>query len=249
MRGWKALAVLLGLIVVFCGVGTWAFITWIAPLIFSTAQLWPTGPDELWMWLCIGGAIAGIVLGFTIDSSPLWTDRLPFLSDAGAAASNTGATIGILGSAITIATLDSTDPLPIVIITAIGVVFAGFAWRRIRSTIRETRAHHREIARMRDLHANGTQVRARVVDVHFRNTWMGGNSPLFTVTADYDTPSGRHRAEGRVVTSPADAPIEGGSVLLWFADDGRDTENVDMVPDPDSIRDPQAAKTYEAPTV
>lgn len=82
MRGWKALTVLLGLIVVFCGVGTWAFITWIAPLIFSTAQLWPTGPNELWRWLCIGGTIAGIVLGFTIDDSPLWTDRLPFLSDA-----------------------------------------------------------------------------------------------------------------------------------------------------------------------
>lgn len=38
-------------------------------------------------------------------------------------------------------------------------------------------------------------------------------------------------------------------MLLWFTDDGRDTENVDMVPDPDSIRDPDAAKTYEAPTV
>ena len=70
MRGWKALTVLLGLIVVFCGVGTWAFITWIAPLIFSTAQLWPTGPNELWRWLCIGGTIAGIVLGFTIDRFP-----------------------------------------------------------------------------------------------------------------------------------------------------------------------------------
>lgn len=247
MRGWKALTVLLGLIVVFCAIGTWTFITWIAPLVFSMAQLWPTGPDALWMWLCIGGTIAGIVLGFSIDESTLWTDRLPLMSDAGAAASNTGAAIGILGSAITIAVLEPTDPLAVLIIAAIGVAFVGFAWRRIRSSIRETRAHHREIARMRELHATGTQVRAQVVDVHFHNTWMGGSDPLFTVTAEYDTPSGRHRADDRLSTSPADAPVEGGTVLLWFAGDGSDAENVDIVEDPDSIRDPNAERTYEAP--
>lgn len=245
MRGWKALTVLLSLIVVFCAIGTWTFITWIAPLIFSTAQLWPTGPDDLWKWLCIGGTVAGIVLGFAIDESTLWTDRLPLMSDAGAAASNTGAAIGILTSAITIAVLDPTDPLAILIIVAIGGVFVGFAWRRIRSTINETRAHHRDIDRMRKLHANGTRVRAHVVDVHFHNTWIGGFDPLFTVTAEYDTPSGPRQAEGRLSTSPADAPIEGGTVLLWYSDDGSDTENVDIEEDPDSIRDPDAAKTYE----
>lgn len=247
MRGWKALTVLLGLIVVFCAIGTWTFITWIAPLIFSTAQLWPTGPDGLWMWLCIGGTVAGIVLGFTIDESTLWTDRLPLMSDAGAAASNTGAAIGILGSAVSIAMLDPTDPLAILIIVAIGAVFVGFAWRRIRSTIHETRAHHSEIARMRNLHATGTQVRAQVVDVHFHHTWIGGFDPLFTVTAEYDTPSGRRRAEDRLATSPADAPVEGGTVLLWYSDDGSDTENVDVEEDPDSIRDPAAAQAYEEP--
>lgn len=248
MRGWKALIVLLGLIVMFCAIGTWTFITWITPLVFSTAQLWPTGPDELWMWLCIGGTTAGIVLGFTIDQSTLWTDRLPLRSDAGAAASNTGAAIGILGSAVSIARLDPTDLLAVLFIAAIGVIFVGFAWRRIRSTIRETRAHHREIARMWDLHTTGTQVRAQVVEVHFHNTWLGGFSPLFTVTVEYDTPSGQQRGAGRLVTSPTDAPIVGGTVLVWFTGDGHDTENIDVVQDPDSIRDPDAERTYEPPS-
>lgn len=247
MRGWKALTVLLGIIVLCCTVGVWAFATWLVPLIFPTGQLWPTGPDDLWMWVCVGSTVVGIVLGFVIDNSPLWTDRLPFLSDAGAAASNSGAAIGLIGAVATVAALNPTDALAIGILAALAVGFAGLAWRRIRSTIRETRAHHREIDRVRELHATGTQVRAQVVDVRFHRTWLGGSNPLFTVTADYDTPSGRRRAEGRVTTSPADAPIEDGTVLLWYSGDGSDTENVDIVQDPDSIRDPNAEKTYEAP--
>ena len=72
---------------------------------------------------------------------------------------------------------------------------------------------------------------------------LGGNSPLFTVTAEYTTPSGRQRGEGRVMTSIAGAPIVGGTVLLWFAGDGSDTSNIDIKQDPHSVIDPDAEIT------
>jgi len=246
MRGWRALTVLLGLIVVFCGVGTWSLLTWIAPVIFPIAEVWPGASIDLWMWVCFGGILAGALLSFSIDYSSLWTNRLPLMSDAGSAASSTGAALGALIAAITIASLDPTDPWAILIIAAIGALFAGLAWRKMRSATRETRDHRRRLERLRDLHARGSQVRAEVEDVHFHHTWFW-NEPVFTVTARYDTPSGERRGSGQMITPAADAPLIGGTALLWFAGDGSDSENIDIAQDPDSIRDPDAGTTYRAP--
>lgn len=246
MRGWKALTVLLGLIVVLCGLGTWAIITHLVPSIVPIGPLWPAAPAD--MLLGIGGLVAGSLLAFVVDYSPTWTNRLPLMSDAGTAASLSGASIGALIAAVSIAMADPTDPMWIVITAAVTLVLAGLAWRRIRTAIAETRRHGDGIARVDALHATGTRVQGIVEKVHFHHTWLV-DAPLFSVTASYQTPSGRRQATGRMITAPADAPTAGGTVFVWFSGDGTDIENIDLVQDPDSIRDPDAAKTYEAPTV
>lgn len=247
MRGWKALSVLLALIAILTGIGTWAFITWLIPIIIPTGEIWPVGPTDLWMWLCIGGIIAGILLGFIIDYSPLWTSRLPLLSDAGSAASTTGAACGAAAATISLGRAEPADPVAILVAGAGAVVLAGFAWRKILSATRETRDHNRNLERVNVLRASGTRVRAVVENVDFRQFWLW-NEPVFTVTARYDTPSGQQRSTGRVIMSAADAPVVGGTVLLWFAGDGSDVENTDMSQDPESIRDPNAAEMYQAPS-
>lgn len=245
MHGWKALIVLLGLVVVLCGIGTWAFIAYLVPTVIPVGPLWPAPPTDI--WLAAGCLVAGSLVGFSIDYSPIWTTRLPLMSDAGTAASLSGATLGALVATTSIALADPTAPVSILISTAVSFGLAALAWRRIRSAKRETRTHGDNIARMKALHATGTRVRGVVEHVHFHHTWLVG-SPLFSVTASYQTPSGRREATARLCTSAEAAPIAGGTVFVWFAGDGSDTDNVDMVRDPDSIRDPDTAKTYEAPS-
>lgn len=246
MRGWKALVVLLTLIAVLSGIATWAFITYLAPLILDADGIGLGTLDTL--WLAIGTTVAAVLLGFAIDWSSSWTNRLPLLSDAGTAASLSGATVGAATATVAYAGAGPRDPLTILIPTLIALVFAVLAWRRIHSTVRETRSHIANVERLHALHETGIQVRGDVVDVHFHHTWLG-DSPLFTVTAAYDTPSGRRHSEGRVITSIPGAPVVGGTVLVWFAGDGSDVHNIDIVQDPESILDPEAPKTYRAPDV
>lgn len=47
MRGWKALTALLGLVLVLCGIGTWAFITYLVPAIVPIGPLWPAAPSDI----------------------------------------------------------------------------------------------------------------------------------------------------------------------------------------------------------
>ncbi|WP_325471799.1 hypothetical protein [Microbacterium sp.] len=247
MRGWKVLSVILAVIVACCAVSAWAFIAFLAPVALGTGEVWPRDQTAL-LWLAVGTMIVGVVLGFVLDYSSLWTDRLPLLSDSGSAASLAGSALGSLAASVTFAAAVRDAAAIVVIAGAIGVVFAWFAWRRYRTAVREARSHDRELARVDALHAEGTRIRADVVDVRFHNTWVGGDAPLFTVTAEYDTPSGRQHAEGRTITTPETAPIVGGTVLLWFAGDGSDTSNVDIWRDPESIADPDATEAYRAPT-
>lgn len=246
MRGWKALIVLLGLITILFGVGAWSFITWVTSLAATTDPIWPDGSEDVWAWVCIGGTIAGIVLGFTLDYSSVWTDRLPSMTNAGSAASTTGVAIGAAAAAVSIATAGATAPA-IVVVAIIAVVAAGLAWRKVRTAVRETCSHHRNIERLRLLRATGTRVRAVVEDVEFRQSWLW-NEPVFTVTVRYDTPSGLQQTAGRLVTPAVEAPMVGGTVLLWFSGDGNDTSNIDIERDPESILDPDVATTYEAPS-
>lgn len=255
MRGWKALAVLLTLIAACYAAFAWALtllvfmgINW-SNLVSGAMQpspevmTPPLGGTTLWFWILIGGFPAACVFHFFVTWSSVWTDKLPELSDAPNAASLTGATIGIL-----VATFSALSLLGWLLGGCATLAFAFLAIRMIRRTASEIREQREYIGTMDDLHLHGTRVRADVEHVHFLHSW-DGEAPLFDVTAGYDTPSGRRSATGRVVSSCAGAPIVGGTVLLWFLGDGADSEKIDMDEDPHSIRDPDAAKTYAAPSV
>lgn len=248
MRGWKVLVALLTLITVFCGVGTWAMITWILPSVMNLDPAWSQSNGDLWPWLAFGGLVAGSMVAFALDYSPLWTNRLPLLSDAGTAASPSSAAIGAVAAAGSFFTVVPVSPLAILIAGSIALIFTALAWRRIRSTIVDVRSHGANRERVKTLRATGTQVQADVVDLHFQHTWLGGDSPVFTVTSECTTPSGSQRGEGSVVTSVRGAPVVGGTVLLWFSGDGSDTSNIDIVQDPSSVLDPDAESTYTAPS-
>ena len=254
MRGWKALSILLTLIAV-----CWASFAWALSLLLLTALILAdpsaltagAGPAFAWSeamivpWICmlIGGMPVGMLLQGVAHYSSWWTDRLPMLSDAPDAAALTG---GALGVGIAVAGAGTT--LGWVLGGVVFAILAFLAIRILRRAVAETREHAEEVNRVDDLHAQGSRVQGDVEDVHFLHTWIG-ESALFDVTASYDSPSGRRTANGRVLSSPAGAPVVGGTVLLWFAGDGSDAENIDMDEDPTSIRDPEAARIYEPPSI
>lgn len=251
MHGWKALTVLLVLIAACYAAFAWALsslllvaLIWSDPAtILPGAQFLSLSEPMLVAWACmlIGGMPAGMLFQGIAHYSSWWTDRLPDMSDAPDAAALAGGALGIL-----VATVGAPTPLGWALGGGAFVIFAFLAIRLLRRAVAETREQAEEVARIEDLRANGTRVRADVEHVHFLHTWHG-KLPLFEVTASYDTPSGRRTASGRVLSIPAGAPIVGGTVQLWFLGDGADSDNIDMDEDPQSTPDPDAATTYEAP--
>ncbi|MGO2683243.1 MAG: hypothetical protein ACTIAA_03380 [Microbacterium sp.] len=252
MHGWKVLAVLLALITACYAAFAWALsVLLLTALILADpsalatagahAFAWSGSMQVSWMWMLIGGMPAGMVLQGIAHYSSWWTERLPQMSDAPDAAALTGGGLGVL-----VAVAGAGTTLGWILGGAVFALFAFLAIRMLRRAVAETREQAEEIDRIDDLRAHGTRVRADVDAVHFLHTWIG-ELPLFEVTASYDTPSGRRTASGRVLSIPAGAPIVGGTVQLWFTGDGADSDNVDMDEDPQSIRDPDAAETYDAP--
>jgi len=253
MFGWKVLIVLLTLVAACYAAFAWALSSLLLMAlilsdpntILESAQFLdlPEPMFVAWMWMLIGGMPVGMLFQGVVAYSSWWTDKLPEMSDAPAAAAFTGAAIGVL-----VATVGAPTRLGWALGGAVFVIIAFFAIRTLRRAIAETREQADEVDRVDALRTQGTRVRADVDHVHFLQTWHGA-MPLFEVTASYDTPSGRRTASGRVLSIPAGAPIVGGTVQLWFLGDGADSDNVYMDEDPQSIRDPAAAETYEPPSV
>lgn len=252
MRGWRVLSVLLTLIVACYAAFAWALsVLLLTALILADpsalaaggghAFAWSESMLVPWMWMLIGGMPAGMLLQGIAHYSSWWTDRLPMMSDAPDAAALTG---GALGVAVAVAGAGTT--LGWALGGAVFAILAFFTIRMLHRAVAEAREQAEEVDRVDDLHAHGTRVRADVEDVHFLQTWIG-ETPLFDVTASYESPSGRRTTTGRVLSTRAGAPMVGGTVLLWFAGDGSDAENIDMVEDPTSIRDPDAERIYEPP--
>jgi len=251
MHGWKALTVLLTLVAACYGAFTWALSSLLlVALIMSDPSAMLPGAQFLslsepmivaWACMLIGGMPVGMLFQGIAHYSSWWTDRLPDMSDAPDAAALVGGALGVL-----VATVDAPTPLGWALGAVVFMIFAFLAIRMLRRAVAETREQAEEVARIDDLRASGTRVRADVEHVHFLHTWHG-ELPLFEVRASYDTPSGRRTASGRVLSIPAGAPVVGGTVQLWFLGNGADSDNIDMGEDPQSIRDPDAATTYEAP--
>ncbi|MFB6505057.1 hypothetical protein ACFYXP_26960 [Streptomyces sp. NPDC002466] len=129
------------------------------------------------------------------------------------------------------------------VVAAIGTVAALAAALVTRGRMREARriaARHDRIARVR---GHGTKVRAEVVGVGHGSSWSHGG-PVLTVEARFGTPSGTRTVVETIATAPADVPVVGGSVLVWYLDDGAEFY---LEEDLDSAHEPGAAERYKEP--
>lgn len=233
MRGWKILWVLLPLLGACAGVVAWVIVAQVLAALTGDAAR-PADPAAIWMPLMLAGWWIGLPVLVAASLSWLWTDRLPRMSGAPMTAGLCGAALGALAATCGVHTpfALSVGGIVTLIITLCAAIDL---WR----TVRQTRAHLRDVDRVDGLRRHGTRVRADVETVTFLGIWVGGE-PQFDVTAAYDTPSGRRRVTRRMLTSSSGAPVAGGTVLLWFGGDGSDTDDVDVAEDPSSIRNPHS---------
>jgi len=101
--------------------------------------------------------------------------------------------------------------------------------------------------RIEQVRGAGTRVIAEVTEVTFESEWRHQN-PQFTVTARFATPTGVQTATSELFTDPGDAPVVGGTVLIWYIADGTQPSETYMEQDVNSIREPGAAARYAAPS-
>jgi len=242
--GWTVTGVLLAAEAAFTGAAAWALAAFVLPAIDAGLDdEWPPVEIGTLAWLLPASAMAAVLVGGLLMYACLWTRDVPSLSPIGRESGEWGTCAGLLVVAVQIVAADSLR-LGALVALAVALVAAVLAWRSTGATVRGIRAHRRERERLARLHARGSRVRGDVREIRFLNIWLGGIDPLFEVTAAYDTPSGRRVATGHVATSPADAPMVGGSVHVWFLGDGHDTDDIDMDTDPDSPKDPDAVELY-----
>lgn len=232
MRGWQWIIVLQLAVAASYGIGAWGIVMTVAPLI--------AGDDlagdfmELMVFVFIGILVA-CALEILLAITPWWSARLPLLADEGHFAGRAGAALGALAAVPAQHSL-----LAHVLAVGAFLLLTILTVHRARKAVQEQHEAVHEHARLMHLHAYGTSVRANVLEaIHI------GGGPTFLVAVEYMTPSGRHEVtDHHVFTSPAGAPVVGGTMLLWFMADGSDTENIDIEEDPASIRDPEAAERY-----
>lgn len=233
MHGWKALSVLLPLLGACAGAVTWAIA---AQILYSLPRHAggpePADPAEIWIPLMSAGWWIGFPLLVVASLSWLWTDRLPRMSGAPVTAGLWGAALGALG-----AMCGAPAPFALSVGGVVTLIITLVATIALWRTVRQTRAHLRDVDRVDELQRHGTRVQADVESMDFLGAWIGGD-PQFDVTATYDTPSGRRSVTRRILTSPSGSPVVGGTVLLWFWGDGSDRDDIHMAEDPSSVRNP-----------
>lgn len=219
----------------------WAALTGATGIIFD----FPTGHGaERLLPLLIpafGGLFATILASAALGHANEWVDDLPVKSYLSHVTSWAGMIIGALVAAFTIERM----PMRVVaaVVVAAAMVMMLIHSRLLRQEIADTRVERTRIARLKD---HGRRVRARVTDAEFSETWVGAML-LFHVTAEYDSRSGHHRVQERILAGIDDLPTAGGTVLLWVAADGSAPTDVVMELDPDSIRHPEPEQFVARP--
>lgn len=201
------------------------------------AMTWPALSSDVTLWLLVGGFMVGAVLGRILDWVGIYNGL--GMNSPEPVVTSTGATVGALVAASGFRAMPGSA-----IVWGVGAVLALITIRTTWRFIRDMRGDQARSAYRARLRAEGTHVRADVVDVDFLQTWIG-SEPLFRVTARFDTPAGPVTATDRVLTSPAAAPIVDGTILVWY-DPGGDPTDVVMKIDETSPRDPEAVATYTA---
>lgn len=253
------LAIWSALTVCAMGVGTWALLLGIGDML-RAGELVSGGPAPVlpfgatMLLLGFGGLILGQFLNNIVMPYAGWE-----LSDhLGSAVGRTGAAVG---AAVAIPFYREPAQVGIghatapdapwewhhwllyavpVIVPAVLAVGAVFAFRRVVREVQETLSDE---ALGDHLLAHGQLTRGTITELEFRHAWLWDN-PMFTVTFSYDAPTGTRTATRGLVTSPAEAPIVGGTVKVWYDAENPDPERIRVERDPDSAADPEGAQRY-----
>jgi len=240
MSGWGRVGLAAGILALGLTTALWSVLTAVDDLL-TTAEL-SDGEAVKWFALpaFLGLALAALA-GRWLSRAGGAVDDLPAKSVLPALAALAGGAVGGL-----VAALSTVSPAIRIIAAVIAVTAAAFAilrGRMLRDEVIDVRAERARIARLR---AQGYRVRARVVEAEFPDVWAE-DLALFHVAADYDGPAGTHRVQERMLVPIADAPVVGGTVLLWIDPTGDDPGDVFMEPDPESIRHPDPSAFLPAP--
>lgn len=219
-----AIGVLVGLVVVIC------LLSWIVQRIEEKRRRYPDDIDE----------VPEPFRSYARDLGPVW----PGVRDALHG--------GILGAILAIGWAlrpGATGQLGTIVVGAIAVVVLGFlalaAWDVDTKEQDAGDTVRRRIARVR---GHGIRVRAEVVSVDDHEWTLpvaSGDVVRFRLTARFDTGKGAQTHAGEIFVDVIDAPVVGGTVLVWHL--GDDDEDRYMEPDPESIRDPDARARYRKP--
>lgn len=246
--GWAITVPILALLAISAAGAAWTGAGITLPM-FDTAveRDWHPMDEDTLFWLFPVLVITAAVLTGILMYAGTWTRSLPLLSPIGSETWAWGAAVGFGGAAAQILSVHGAG-LAAAVAVAAALAVAGLAVRRTRTTREGVRAEQVRQAEVAELRERGTRVRAEVREVVFRSTWLGGNLPVFSVTAAFETPSGPRTATDTLVTAPADAPIAGGTVYVRYLDDepGEERMRTLFEVDPDSPKDPDAADTYDA---
>lgn len=170
--------------------------------------------------------------------------RLIAAEDGGWTEHLTPALAGIMGGA-TVA-LVTTHPTTRLLAAGIAVAAVVTTLLVVRYNVARRRRAHETKDRIERVRGHGIRVVADVIEIEFGKE-RRYRRPKIMVTARFATPGGIRTLIDHVVTESVDAPTPGGTVLVWYVGDGVDTRDVYMEPDPDSIREPDAAERYRAP--
>lgn len=218
----------------------WSAITALAGLLAAAE---PADAESL-KWLAIpaltGFALAAIS-GGRLAAVSRDVDDLPARSVLPMLAVTAGIGLGSLVAAITTGNLAVRIIAAVVAVAAIG--FAMLRARLLRGEVIDVRAERERIAQLK---TRGRRVRARVVEAEHPGVLVDALL-LFHIAADYDDGRGTYRVEERMLLPINDAPVVGGTVLLWVDPTGDDPWDVFMEADPDSIRHPDPSMFVPQP--
>ncbi|MDT0270207.1 hypothetical protein RM844_28445 [Streptomyces sp. DSM 44915] len=242
--GWALTGTLLGLVCLPAAVATWSVLahlladeeeTW---QLFPAGTRWPELAEGTATALVFGCVVLALLAQSVLDRLPTW-ERSP---DAFAAPGRNAVLGGVALGAFA-ATPGFRDPLGAALVWSLGLACGCVTAVLVGRLTRDVEGLARRRARVARLRAHGTRVRAEVLAVEVP-LWVG-DRPRFTVRARFHTPRGTLVATGELLTEVAQAPVVGGTVLLWY--DAEDDADVLVARDPGSVRDPLAQERYRPP--
>lgn len=195
---------------------------------------WPE-VNSLWaICLMFLPALLGAMIGAVVDQVQPWKNT----GDGPAVLTMLAAVTGI-GTGLVVAGPGFVTLLPALCVTAAGLLTylaAGFAVRAFRQALRDNEAAHLRVIELRE---HGLRTRAPVVE------FFRGDGE-FTVTARLEDGT---TVTGDLRVPEADAPVAGGTVLV-YTDGKRDhPTGIDtlMEPDPDSVRGSALNRSDDSP--